>query len=163
MFFISHPHFTPCSQHIVAKKLIKVHIPRGFFQWILAYLTNRSKFVCLDRHCCSDVITTNTGNTADCRKQDVSYPLIKFADDTAMIDVIHDNDGTKYQLHLSLFVDYCNTNYLQLSISMTKELFTDFRRTASPSPAVLIIGVEADRVSSYKHLGIHQNDCLILE
>ena len=33
-------------------------------------------------------------------KKHVNYPLIKFADDTAMIDLIHDDDDTKYFLHM---------------------------------------------------------------
>ena len=57
-------------------------------------------------------------------------------------------------------MDYCNINYLQLNILMTKELFIDCRQTASPSPAALINGVEVGRVSSYKYLGVHLNDCL---
>ena len=77
-------------------------------------LTNKTQFACLDINRCSDVITTNTGasqrtmlapfiftlHTADCRTQDANYPLIKFADDTAMIGQIHNNDDTNYQLHL---------------------------------------------------------------
>ena len=48
--------------------------------------------------------------TADCRTQDINYPLIKFADYTAMIGLIHDNDDTKYILHVKSLLDYCNTN-----------------------------------------------------
>ena len=159
---------------ILAKKLIKMNIPHGFVHWILAYLTNRTQFVCLDINCCSDVIATNTGApqgivlapfistlcTSDCRTQDVNYPLIKFAYDTAMIGLIHNNDDTKHLLHLKSLVDYCNTNYLKLSISKTKELFIDLCQTASPPTADVINGVEVDRLSSYKYLGVHLNDRL---
>ena len=152
--------------HILAKELIKMNIAHGFIHWIFAYLTNRTQSVYLDRHCCSDVIATNTGAprgtmlapfittpcTADCRTHDINYPFIKFADDKAMIGLIHNNDD------LRSFVDYCDTNYLQLNISKTKEQFVDFCQTASPPPAILI-----KRVSSYKYLGVHLNDCLILQ
>ena len=176
MFFYFSSAFSTIQPYILAttKNSLNEHGTHGFIHWILGYLTNRTQSVCLDIYCYSDVITTNTGapqdtvlapfiftlHTADCRTQEVSYPLIKFADDTAMIGLIHDNDNAKYQLHLKLFVDYCNTNYLQLSISKTKELFVDFCETASPPSAVLIIGVEVERVSSYKYLGVHLNDCL---
>ena len=149
-------------------------ISHGFIQWILAYLTNRTPFVCFDINCCSDVIITNTAapqgtvlvpfiftlHTADCRAQDVDNTLIKHADYTAMIGLIRINDDTKYQLHLKSLVDYCNTNNLPLNISKTKELFKDFCRTASPPPAVLSNRVEVGMASSYKYLGVHLNDCL---
>ena len=77
-----------------------------------------------------------------------------------MIGSIHNNDDTKYQLYLKSFVDYCNINYLQINIFKTKELFIDCRQTASQPPATLINGVEVGRVSSYKYLGVHLNDCL---
>ena len=57
-------------------------------------------------------------------------------------------------------MDYSNTNYLQLNISETKELFIYFSRTASPPPAVVINGVEVEMASSYKFLGVHLNDYL---
>ena len=150
--------FSIIQPHILAKKLIKMNIPHGFIHWMLAYHTKRTQFICLDINCCSDVITTNTGApqgivltpfistlcTADCRTQHVSHPLIKFADDTAMIGLIHNNDDAKYQLHLKSFLDYCNTNYLQLNISKTNELFIDFFLTASPPPTVIVNGVDVD-------------------
>ena len=97
--------------------------------------------------------------TTDCRTQDVNYPLINVADDTAMIGLTHNNDDAKYQLRLKSLVDYCCPNYLKLDISKTNELFINFLRTASPPPAVVINGVEIERVSSYKYLGVHLNDC----
>ena len=82
--------------------------------------------------------------TADCRTQDVNYPLIKLPDNTTMTGLIHNNYDTKYRLHLKSFVDY-----FHLNISKTKELFMDFCRTASPPSAVLINRVEVKRASSY--------------
>ena len=151
-----------------------MNIPHRFIHWVLAYLANRTLLVCFYKNRCSDVNATNTGApqdtvlapfiftlyTADCRTQDVNYPLIKIADDTAMIVPNHDNDDMKYQFHLKSFVDYCNTNYLQLNISKKKQLFIDFLRTASPPHSVLINGAEVERVSSYKYLGFLLNDCL---
>ena len=126
-----------------------------------AYLTIGQKI-----NCCSDIITTNTVGlqgtvpasyiftsfTADCRTHDLCYPLIKLADNTAMIGLIHSNYGKKYLHHLKSFVDYSNTNYLQLNISMTKELLIDFRGTVSPPHAVVINGVEIESGSSCKHV-----------
>ena len=106
MFFIFLPHLAPCN-HTSYKKLIKMDISIGIIHWILAYLASWTQFVCLDRNCCSCVITTNTGAqqrtvlvtiftlyTADCIAQDVIYPLIILADETAMMI----ETGTYYQM-----------------------------------------------------------------
>ncbi|PIK43412.1 hypothetical protein BSL78_19743 [Apostichopus japonicus] len=87
-------------------------------------------------------------------------PLIKFADDTAMAGLIHGDDDEAYLRQLQSFVDYCDTNFLQLNISKTKEMVIDFRRSTVPPPPVIIKGVEVERVSSYKYLGVHLNDSL---
>ena len=97
--------------------------------------------------------------TADCRTQDVSHPLTKFADDTAMFGLIHNNDDTKYQLRQKSFVDYCNTNCHQLNITNTMEMFMHIRRTALSTP-LLSSAVLKSIESSYKYLGVHLNDCL---
>ena len=113
MFFIFHPHLTPYNNTLMPKNS-KINIPHGFIHWMLTHLTNRTQFVCLDINCCSNVIITNTCapqgsvhasfiftlHTAYCGTQDVTYPLITFADDTAMTGLIRNNDDTKYRLHL---------------------------------------------------------------
>ena len=135
------------------KTFFKMNIPHGFIHCIIAHLANRRQFVCHDRNCCFYVITTNTGApqgtvpaafiftlyTAGCRTQDINYLLIKFADYTAMIGLIHNNDDMKYQFHVRSFVDYCNTNYLQLNIIKTKELIINIFQTASPPPTVVML------------------------
>ena len=65
-----------------------------------------------------------------------------------------------YLHQLQSFVEYCNTNFLQLNISKTKEMVIDFRRSVLQPPPVFIDGVEVERVSSYKYLGVHLTDSL---
>ena len=141
---------------------------------IPSYLTDRTQFVSLGRNYRSDIISSNTGApqgtvlapflltlyTSDCRTQEVMCPLIKFADDTAMTGLIHSDDDRAYLHQLQSFVEYCNTNFLQLNISKTKEMVIDFRHSVLQPPPVFIDGVEVERVSSYKYLGVHLTDSL---
>ena len=83
MFFEFSSALSTTQPRILANNLITMRTPNGFIHWILAYLPNRTQFVC----------------------------------------------HLKYQLHLESFVDYCETNYRQLNISKTKELFIDVRFT----------------------------------
>ena len=61
IFFYSSSALNTIQPHILAKILIKMNSPHGFNHWTLAYPKNRTQSACLDRHWCSDVITTNTG------------------------------------------------------------------------------------------------------
>ena len=174
MFFDFTSAFNTIQPHILAKKLISMDVFHGFIHWILGYLTDRTQFVSLGRNYRSDIISSNTGApqgtvlapflftlyTSDCRTQEVMCPLIKFADDTAMTGLIHSDDDRAYLHQLQSFVEYCNTNFLQLNISKTKEMVIDFRRSVLRPPPVFIDGVEVERVSSYKYLGVHLTDSL---
>ena len=59
MFFDFSSALSTTQPRILANNLITMRTPLGFINWILAYLPNRTQFVCLDRNCFSDVITTN--------------------------------------------------------------------------------------------------------
>ena len=62
---------------------------------------------------------------------------VKFADDTAMIGLIKDNDDTIYQQQLAMFVNHCDANFLELNVSKTKELIIDFRISCSPPSSIV--------------------------
>jgi hypothetical protein len=81
--------------------------------------------------------------------------LIKFADDTAMLGLITNDDDSIFQQQLAMFVNYCDANFLELNVSKTKEMVIDYRTThvCKPSP-ITIKGSEVERVTSYKYLGI---------
>ncbi|XP_072044920.1 uncharacterized protein [Amphiura filiformis] len=92
---------------------------------------------------------------------DPACPVIKFADDSAMIGLIADDDDTVYQQQLVRFVNYCDANYLELNVSKTKEMVVDFRTSKSRSPGPVVLkGGNVERVSSYKYLGIMIDDKL---
>ena len=141
MFFVFFFRIITIQPDIHAKKLITMNIPHGFIHWILAYLQIGHNLSTLIETVVLMLLSLilvlhfiSTLYIADCRTQEINYPLIKFADNTAMTGLFHNNDDTKYLLHMKSFADCFNNNYLQLNIPMTKELVIDFRRTASPPP-----------------------------
>ena len=78
----------------------------------------------------SDFIVSNTGApqgtvlapflfvlyTSDVRSNDPLCPLIKFADDTALVGLIERDDCSNYINHLHNFIDYCDNNFLELNV-----------------------------------------------
>ena len=59
------------------------------------------------------------------------FTFFLFADDTAMIGLIKDNDDTIYQQQLAMFVNHCDANFLELNVSKTKKMIIDFRISCS--------------------------------
>lgn len=151
-----------------------MNIPSGFIHWIFNYLTNRSQFVKLSSNCHSDLLHSNTGApqgtvlapflftlyTCDARSSEDSCPLVKFADDTALIGLIKGDDHAKFLTQLNSFVNYCVDNFLILNVSKTKEMVINFKNNATPLPPVQIKDSVADHIHTYKYLGIVINDTL---
>ena len=88
----------------------------------------------------SDIITTNTGTpqgcvlspslfilyTNDCVSDKDSVHILKYADDTAILGLIRD-DESQYRNSVETFVQYCEDNHLNLNVKKTKEIVFDFR------------------------------------
>ncbi|KAL8582814.1 hypothetical protein ACOMHN_066830 [Nucella lapillus] len=85
--------------------------------------------------------------TADCRSDDVTTLLIKFADDTSLSGLILKNDKAVYRHAVDELVDWCSTNHLELNVSKTKEIIMDFRRN-KPSSEPLVINSEPVEIVS---------------
>ncbi|XP_042072850.1 uncharacterized protein LOC102307756 [Haplochromis burtoni] len=54
--------------------------------------------------------------------------IVKFADDTAVVGCITNNDETGYRKEVELLEDWCKQNNLCLNEKKTKEMIVDFRR-----------------------------------
>ena len=102
MFFDFSSAFNTIQPHLLVKKLLDINVPCGLIRWTLDYLTNRPQYVKIGQSSISNVISSSTGApqgtvlapflftlyTSDCRSQSSKCPLIKFADDTALIGLI---------------------------------------------------------------------------
>jgi len=51
------------------------------------------------------------------------------------------------------FVDWCDSNFLNLNVQKTKEMVIDFRRNASVHECLVINAEEVEKISQYKYLG----------
>ena len=174
MFFDFSSAFNTIQPHLLVKKLLDINVPCGLIQWTLDYLTNRSQYVKIGQSSTLNVISSSTGApqgtvlapflftlyTSDCRSQSSKCPLIKFADDTALIGLISKDDDRAFLSQVDSFVNHCDTNYLELNVSKTKEMVIDFRQARSDPQPVDIKGSAVARVETYKYLGIVLNNKL---
>ena len=169
MLFFDFPSaFNTIQPHILVKKLIDMNVPSNFSLWILDYLSSRSQYVKLDSNTLSDTIISNTGApqgtvlapflftvyTSDCVSTSEKCPLVKFADDTEMAGLIDKDDDSAFLSQVESFVQYCDGNYLELNVGKTKEMLIDFRRTSTEPEPIVIKGMEVERASEYKYLGV---------
>ncbi|KAK3562767.1 hypothetical protein QTP86_007090 [Hemibagrus guttatus] len=64
--------------------------------------------------------------TYDCVATNNSTTVIKFADDTAVVGLISDNNEMAYLEEVRNLENWCQRNNLLLNVSKTKELIVDF-------------------------------------
>ena len=162
----------PC---LLGKKLVKMDISPNIIAWIIDYLTNRQQYVhlkCSD--CSSSNLTSDTGApqgtvlapflfilyTSDFRADGDGCSLVKFADDTALIGLIKQDNSSTFLELIQRFVSYCRDNYLELNTSKTKELVIDYRKNGHVPEPVLINNTEVTRTKQYKYLGVVMDDTL---
>ena len=151
------------------QKLTNLDIDPLLCNWILDFLVKRPQQVRIGS-LSSSTITLNTGlpqgcvlspllyslYTSDCTPVHGSNHVIKFADDTTVIGLIKNNDERAYMEEVQHQVRWCAENNLALNTSKTKEIVVDFRRSRGGQHAPIIIdGVEVERVTSFKFLGVH--------
>ncbi len=67
--------------------------------------------------------------TKNSPSKDPSVELLKFADDTTVIDLIQDSDESAYRQEVKELVFWCSLNNLELNMLKTLEMIVDFRRT----------------------------------
>ncbi|TWW54295.1 hypothetical protein D4764_0109520 [Takifugu flavidus] len=140
--------FNTIQPLVLQDKLLQMRVDPCLVAWISSYLTDRPQSVRMKD------ITSDTGQQHRCSTGDcaVPHPLhSKFADDTAIVGCIRDDEEEEYWCLVRDFVAWCHNNGLQLNTSKTKELVIDFGRDR-PRPRPVQIGTE--EVQTYKYLGL---------
>ena len=92
--------------------------------------------------------------TADCRSTDKSCPLVKFADDTELVEIFCNYEYAIYHKQIENVVNWCDKNYLYLNVSRTKEICIDFRKNQRFPKPVYTKGEAVETVDTYKYLGV---------
>ena len=173
MFFDFSSAFNTIQPHLLANKLLAMDVPKSMIFWILDYLTCRSQFVRV-QSMSSNIMSSSTGApqgtvlapflfslyTSACRSGADSCPIVKFADDTAMVGLITNDESSQYINEINKFVGYCQDNFLELNVSKTQEMVIDFRTNKCIPDSIIISDSPVERVHSYKYLGVVINDKL---
>ena len=90
----------------------------------------------------------------------VSNSIIRFADDTALVGLITNNDETAYREEARALGVWCQENKLSLNVNKTKEMIVDFRKLQREHPPIHIEGTAVEKVESFKFQGVHITDKL---
>ena len=159
--------FNTIQTHILLRKLLKMKVNSHLISWIHSFMSNRTQYVKF-KNVKSNTVCTFTGApqgcvlspllfslyTNDCRSSSVNCTVVKYADDTAIIGKIVKDDNSCFLKEVESFVNWCDSNYLDLNVKKTKEMIFDFRTDSNVIPPVKINSEHVEKVSEYKYLGI---------
>lgn len=165
--------FNTVIPHRLTHKLSSLGLHPDLCDWLLDFLTGRPQSVRIGNRT-SASITTNMGTPQGCVLSPILYTLfthdctashpeniiLKFADDTAVIGRITGGDEAAYRREVDSLVTWCGVNNLTLNTDKTKEMIVDMRKERRPHQPLLIRGLEVERVSTFKYLGVHISDDL---
>ena len=167
--------FNTIQPHLMAEKLINMHVDPGLVLWVLDFLIGRAQFVKVDK-IMSTMRQTSTGApqgcvispvlytlyTADCRPvSDTSSDiLLKYADDECLVGLIREDSSAIYEEEVERLSSWCSENFLHMNVKKTKELVIDFRKNCQPPPTLKLNGEAVERVQKYKYLGLLIDDKL---
>jgi hypothetical protein len=160
--------FNTMLPHLLIEKLSLYGVPKRLQLWVLDFLSFRKQYVRTEYEM-SSMISISTGApqgcvlsavlfiiyTNDMCENSSSIKIVKYADDTAILGLISNNDCTQYMERIADVVVWCGNNCLDLNVAKTKEMQFDFRRTRPDVNSVCINNTDVDVVKTYKYLGVH--------
>lgn len=86
--------------------------------------------------------------------------IIKYADDSVIIGNVSKNDISNYTRQVDIFVEWCDSNFLNLNVKKTMEMIIDFRRTRDAIVPLSVKDEDVKVVNCYKYLGVMIDDKL---
>ena len=89
--------------------------------------------------------------TNDCTSKNDKQKIIKFSDDTAVVDLTESHQC--FVDSVKEFSDWCEQNFLELNVGKTKEMVVDFKTNRTDVGELQINGQAVERVQEYKYLG----------
>ena len=176
LLFIDFSSAFNCIQpHILAERLAGMGVGHSRICWITDFLTKRVQNVRVNS-VLSNVLSSSTGSpqgcvlspllfslyTNECQCQYEGRSIFKFADDSAIVSLLSDND-CQHGPVLEDFISWCKRSFLNINVSKTKEIIIDFRRKSSPAPPALISDQAVVVVHQYKYLGTIIDDQLTFD
>ena len=86
--------------------------------------------------------------------------LVKYADDTIIIELIINNDIVNYQNQVSDVVSWCTSHSRILHVKKTKELIFDFSKSAPYNEPLTMQGCDVETCNQFKYIGVVIDDQL---
>ncbi|KAK3510744.1 hypothetical protein QTP70_021333 [Hemibagrus guttatus] len=117
------------------------------WEWFASYLDGRSYQGCILPPLLFSLYTN------DCTSTHPSVKLLKFADDTTVIDLIQDGDESAYRQEVEQLAAWCSLNNLELNTLKTVEMIMDFRMNTPALPPLTIMNSTVPTVESFRFLG----------
>ncbi|KAI3370921.1 hypothetical protein L3Q82_007431 [Scortum barcoo] len=157
--------FNTIIPQTLVQKLTTLGLSSTLCNWVLDFLTDRPQSVRI-HDVSSSSISLSTGSpqgcvlspllftllTHDCSAIHPSCLIVKFADDTAVVGRIANNDESDYRQEVEHLEGWCRQNNLCINVKKTNEMIVDFRRGRHlPSP-LYIGGTAVEVVSSFRHI-----------
>lgn len=174
VLFIDFPSaFNTIRPHLMMERLLHLGVNANIIRWVESFLTERTQCVRVNKAVSSSILT-NTGApqgnvispvlftlyTNECRSNTADHVTIKFADDTAIVGLIQNNNESQYRDWVDQFADWCKASRLLLNMKKTKELIIDFRTGSHTHQNMVINGEGIEVVMNYKYLGTIIDDKL---
>ena len=167
MLFID---YSSAFNTIVTTKLIiklrSLGLNTSLCNWILDFVTGRPHLVRVGNICHKDplheapqgcVLSPHLYSlfTHDCVAKHYSSTIIKFSDDTAVVNLITNNNETAYRKEVRDMEVGCQDNNLSLNVIKTKEMIVNYRKRRAEHAPILINGAVVEQVESFKFLDVH--------
>jgi len=92
--------------------------------------------------------------TNDCRCNEASVKMVKFADDTTVTGLISNCGETAYRKEIQSVINCCENDNLILNQSKTKEMIIDYHKKKEPLTPIYINNECIEIVNSFKFVGI---------
>jgi hypothetical protein len=159
--------FNTISPTTLINQLLSTSLNPSLINLVYDFMTNRPQRV-LSGQDLSPVLHTSTGTPQGCVISPLlfsiyvqhmpipkygNFHLIKYADDTVLIELLSKNDASFMSKAANELADWCNVNDLSLNVLKTKELIVCNLRDNPTHPKLTINGSDVEQVESFKYLG----------
>ena len=159
--------FNTMRPSVLIQKLRYMGVHPSLCWWLLSYLRQRPQRVRVNSTL-SNYRQTSIGAPQGCvlspvlftvytddhRGTNENFMIVKYADDTALIGLLHKGMDDDYHRAIAQFVNQCTADDLQLNVSKTKEMIVDMRKSSELHLPVSIQSKLVEQVSDYKYLGV---------
>jgi hypothetical protein len=165
--------FNTISPTTLVNKLVSLNLNPNIVNWTFSFLTKRQQRVITPNNS-SKITHSSTGSPQGCvlspilfsiytdemRSRADNIRIIKFADDTLVLEFLQPNQTSELQYTINNISDWCNDHDLLINASKTKALtFCNARDNPEP-PTLTINNTQIETVSHYKYLGTILNSKL---